>query len=221
MMDVLANVNGVGLSLDGNKETHETIRGSNTFAPVFDAIESLSSAGVPLKLTCVLTKITRLEDVRFVMETAGRYGIAVNFQPATICKSGSRDDNPLAMGKDDYDELFKSITQLKKESPEIIMNSFSGLRHLSRWPGPENIYCGAALIFCNIDPAGNIYGCIDEPGRKAYANILDTGLAEALRNKRITRCGQCWCGERVEANMILTPVLDAVKNYLLVRKSFD
>ncbi len=219
---LLKPVNGVNVSLDGRPETHDAYRGSGAYGAAVAAVETLRGAGVPVKVTCSISSAAGLEDIRSVLETAGRLDVPVVFQPGQLFILGSRLPNPAAPAPSDFGDLLEYVISFKRKHPAAILNSLQGLSHLAKLPADARLFCGAGRFFCRIDPAGNVFACSNSLGPESPAgNILSSSLSDLFAGYRHPPCTQCWCADRVEANLIFGLNPGAVTNYMLHRARFN
>lgn len=63
----------ISISLDGDKKSHEKIRGSNTYNKVINTIEILSKKDIPFEIIAVVNNIT-LSHLSNVIEVSKKYG---------------------------------------------------------------------------------------------------------------------------------------------------
>lgn len=223
-LDALAGAAGISLSLDGGSETHDAARGPGSFESVLSGLAALREYGIPAKITSVISRHTGENDIEDVVKTAAEYGAPVSFQPLLVVQLGTSDPNTDAPDPQVFRALINHVIELKEKFPRAILNSVKGLRHLMRWPDDAPITCGAGRFFCQIDPAGNLFACGSSQGTEApCGNILQTGLMAPFEQKKksCTECSQCWCGERVEANLMFGLDPHALINYFRTRHGYD
>ena len=220
-IDLLAHVDSVCISLDGTEATHEGLRGNGTYEAVCRGLEGLRKKRVAKKLVCTIGRSTTKSDVDNVIRIARMYDAPVTFQPGRVKILGSHRPNPEAPEQGEFTRMTRHIMQLKGEYPRFITNSRKGLAYLMRWPDPTPIQCSAGRFFCRIDPAGDIYPCSNIiEGVRPIGNIVRDGIALPFRGRTMEHCTECWCGLRVEANLMLALGMEPLFNYarLALRK---
>lgn len=221
-LDVLAGAAGVSLSLDGGPETHDAERKPGSYESVLAALAALREYGLSAKITSVISRRTSAEDIDDVVRVAETYAAPVSFQPSLAVALGSCEPNPDAPDEQTFRTAMNRVLELKEKSPRVILNSVKGLRHLMRWPSDTAITCGAGRFFCQIDPKGNLFACGSSQGvEKPCGNIMVTGLMTPFEKKSCSECTQCWCGERVEANLMFGLDPHALINYFRTRHGYD
>jgi len=221
-LDVLAGAAGVSLSLDGGPETHDAARGRGSFEAVLAALGALREYGISAKITNVISRATTVQDIDDIVNVAIAYSAPVSFQPCLAMALGSSEPNPDSPDHDTYQTAMNRVLAHKETEARIILNSVKGLRHLMRWPQDTAITCGAGRFFCQIDPAGNLFACGNSQGvEKSVGNILKQGLMAPFEKKSCAECKQCWCGERVEANLMFGLDPHALINYFRTRHGYD
>lgn len=72
------DIEQVTISLDGMRENHEYMRGSNTFDRTLEAVALMSERGVRLRFNTVITK-RNCSDIPLLVELASRYAQEINF----------------------------------------------------------------------------------------------------------------------------------------------
>ena len=218
-IDVLKQAAGVGVSLDGNEETNDSIRGPGAFKRTCQALETFSANGIPTKITCAITDRMSPEDAESVLEIAKRYEAPVVFQPSRYVVLYGDGPNPESPDRKSYGAVINHVVNLKRSYPSLVFNSMSGLRHLSKWPDDTPIACSAGRVSCRIEPNGDILACSMQTGEQPVGNILRDSLAEVFNTSPMPDCTRCWSGERVEANLMYTLKPGPILNYLRAGRS--
>lgn len=210
--EVVACLDHVNLSMDGNRKVHDTVRGEGTFDKALKAADICRELGIPVSLQCVLSKynLNALEDA---LAIARQYGVNVMFQPATRWLSSSTKTNPIAPDTEPYREAIGRLIELKRKG-EPIRNSITGLRHLAHWPDPTKIWCVGGILISIVEADGTVLAChqcqVSQflTGQASRPSVKD-GFAAMTMPKG---CVQCWCAPLVELAFLFSLRPEAVWN---------
>ena len=212
-VSAVKRASSVGLSLDGARDTHEITRGPGSYNGALLALETCRSSRIPIKINAVLNRHTTKEDVDHLLVLAQEYGAPIAFQPSQQTRLGSHEANPDMPDAGHFRMLVSHIERHKKKHPEFILNSRSGLKHMAHWPQPHRIPCGAGRFFCRVDPRGNVYACSVFGRPKPAGNILENDFSSLFHGAEQPDCAECWCGDRVESNLIYSFHIEPILNY--------
>ena len=212
--DVLKDVDHVNLSLDGDQETHDAIRGVGAFEKTIAAAEVCVKHKTSFSFQCVLSSLNLKQGVNETLAIAERYHTSVMFQPATLHLDSSTQPNPIAPPVDVYHATIERLMALKRKGRPI-RNSMAGLRHLANWPKPTPIWCSAGLISFEVEPDGTMLACHQiqlgqymskkEPATDAPLNVFSTPAHPI-------GCTQCWCAPLVEMGLVFSLSPSAIWN---------
>lgn len=72
------DVNQITVSIDGNQEHHDYMRGKGSYAKSIKAIQQMAKAGIPARTNTVLTKLN-VADIPEILETVHAYVLEANF----------------------------------------------------------------------------------------------------------------------------------------------
>lgn len=206
MDSILKYVDVVQLSLDGQKETHDALRGQGSCENVIRAIESLRGHGQRLITNTVMTK-RNLGDFPFILDQAQKYEYQALFQPVFEygLSAGREVIQPLSPS---YEEMAAAVTYLVKQKRHgrPVGNSAAFFRYvLHTWNQQRTIKCHANNLFCTIDPAGNVLPCCFDTAKGDKYNAAALGFAQAFANARENRfsqhCQGCYCNAYMESNL--------------------
>jgi len=215
MKDILSKLDRVSISLDGRRNTHDKTHGDGAWDAAVKAMEMLRTLGTPFRMICTLCADTNRDDVDGILNLSESLGTTAIFQPGQTFALGSCRKNPEAPEPAKCVELLRHIAARKAAHPHIVMNSAAGLAHLMKWPGDTVIPCGAGRFFCRIDPAGAVFSCSNCTTKTpSIGSIMEDDLKAILMKAGPVSCAQCWCGDRVEANLIYNFNLAALLNFM-------
>jgi len=208
--DALRQADHVNLSLDGEREVHDLIRGNGAFDKAMEAVSVCRELGVPVSLLCVLSS-RNLGQVRNVLEIAAKNRLLVMFQPATALLNSSSRPNPVSPPVEAYRTTIDLLIALKKKGAPI-RNSLTGLKHLARWPDPSPLPCPAGRMMAVVEADGSMLACHLDQSR---APGLLPGAWGGLRFNSLSLpsgCVQCWCAPVVELSLLRSFSPEAVLN---------
>jgi AdoMet-dependent heme synthase len=100
------NPHQVTISVDGNREHHDHIRGFGSYERTMKSIEALCEAGVKLRINTVITRLN-VQDVPEILDMASKYVGEINFFHLRPVGRGIREyEHSL-----DFDEHFQSAIE--------------------------------------------------------------------------------------------------------------
>lgn len=206
----LMNLNLLGLSLDGPKDIHDSIRGEGSYDKVLEAINIAKSKAIKTRILTVLSK-SNLDTIDFILNKAKELGVSVTFQPATSLLLGGNKKNPVAPDGEKYKTVINQLIARKRKN-RYIGNSLSGLKLLYYWPNPKRIKCLVNLISCRIESNGYIYICFRNQYQKSQVDRNNMTVALPFLNLPLIYCEHCCCASLVEINCLMSLKLDTIIN---------
>jgi MoaA/NifB/PqqE/SkfB family radical SAM enzyme len=206
---VLPRIHGLRISLDGDRDTHDRIRGSGAFDAAVEALRvARAFPEVETRLTTVISR-ENLHAIDAVLGLARDEGILVFFQPAELLCLGSEAADPVAPDVDAYRAVIDRLIRLRRSGGPVA-NSSSALRYLRGWPDAPALPCAGGRLFARLDSDGSVKIC-GRMGRFEESHpALELGFAEAFRRLHEARCTSCWCAGRVEVNQAFAMRSDAM-----------
>lgn len=215
-VEILKYIYNVNLSLDGNREIHDQIRGPGAFDKVLNAARLCTQHNKRCTFICVLSKLN-IDRVFDVLEIAKEFNSLITFQPATTHLNTSSDADPLVPSVDRYRQTIEQLIQAKRMGAPI-RNSIAGLKHLAKWPNSTPIPCSAGRAAVVVEPNGQILGCHHLELAK-YLQHKDRlyQYRERPHNSSVNcSCSCCWCANLVELNLItalkIEPIINSIRN---------
>ncbi len=139
-MDWLENLHFVGISLEGNRENHERVRGKGSFDKAVRAIKACIEAGKYVRLHMVLNKYNMQEDnVNFMIDFCRENQIQFDFCRLMINPYFQEQDIPdyYFIPDDEAMDFYRYILERKKKEHIPISNSTHSLEKLLAWPVPH------------------------------------------------------------------------------------
>jgi MoaA/NifB/PqqE/SkfB family radical SAM enzyme len=199
-MDVVRQFDEIVISIDGREEAHDAQRGRGTWRRVMAAVEACASERLDFFLSAVVTRRTTGE-VDWLLETARRYGVMVNFQipqfNPEMYGAGAKDWMP---SPDEIRALIARIIAAKRAGAPVLFSTRSYGRTLE-WedfskerverPG-EPSPCSAGKYFLQVEPNGDVYPCVLQIGSFQPKNVFRDGVEPAWRHASSHSCFDCY-----------------------------
>jgi radical SAM protein with 4Fe4S-binding SPASM domain len=168
----------VGISLDGMRDVHETIRGKGTWAKAVEAIDLLKARGVPTTVITTVSKLNyndlpgmrellRPKDVNWQIQTAMPFG---NFRKEQTLSPEEFYSTALFIAK----ERIRTGKDRIRVAGAHCYGYFSKVLPGCSWKG-----CTAGISTIGITSNGNIVGCLSM-GNDRYieGNVRDRVLSD-------------------------------------------
>ena len=195
-LDVVANVDVVKVSLDGNEQQHDQGRGAGAYRRALAGVRAARERGISIILRMTVGA-HNLDGWQSVLEEATRLGCKAIFQPAT----GSIMDQAAPPGSHSaaaqpYREVIDALMAAQRAGAPVANNKVC-LQHLRWWPEPREVsFCAGGRIQAAISPEGWIYPCGRWGRHRAAPNAFTSGVKTAfaaLAKPEAKECGNCWC----------------------------
>lgn len=190
----------VKISLDGLKESHDSMRGAGSFDKAIAGARAAQAAGVPVEFTCTVG-LHNCDSIEAAVEIAEGLGMAVVFQPAlnSLFNNTDRDGSSWQPDVRTIRAAFARIEQIKRRS-KAVGNGWSSLIHFRRFPEETKPPCAAGSVLATMDPEGVLFQCGQVNRNDRSNNVVKLGVKTAFQNLSKDGCGQCWCARLVEGN---------------------
>ena len=199
--DVLRHVHAVQISLDGDRDVHDEVRGEGSFDAVVAATRTLRDARVPFSFLCTITRVNvaHLPEVERIVRGLGA---TVSYQPALATTLGRFEPNPIAAEPAEYAAAIAGVLERGRVADSPILNAPRTLRHLGAWPDDTEIPCAAGIVACRIETDGEMTLCGRDAAGVQSANVMTHGFRGAFDRLNPAPCKQCWCAANVELNYL-------------------
>jgi MoaA/NifB/PqqE/SkfB family radical SAM enzyme len=199
-MDLMRQFDEIVISIDGNEQAHDAQRGRGTWKKVMAAIDACASEKLDFFLSAVVTRDTTGE-IDWLIETAKRYGVMVNFQiPQFNPEMYGADAKGWMPAPDEIRALIARIIAAKEAGAPVLFTSRSYGKTL-QWedfsrereerPG-EASPCTAGKYFLQLEPNGDIYPCVLQIGSFQPKNAFRDGVEAAWRHASSHSCFSCY-----------------------------
>jgi len=211
-IEEIKKADSLTLSFDGDEDSHDIQRNKGSYIRVLQAIQTARENNLPVRLHTVLTK-NNTGSVEFILKSAERWGIVVNFSIVEFDPFSEREIiQSLFPPIEDLKSAINRLIVEKRNGNKNIGNSLNGLKYLYNWPDYKRINCCAGIIYCRIEPNGDIYSCANLTNRVNPQNPEHQGVKDAVDRLQTGGCKSCWCSSHIEMNYIYAFCLDAILN---------
>lgn len=183
----------ISVSLDGLKETHEEIRGENTFERAVRGIKYLKKySHSDIGIIFTISKLNYME-VDEVLDFARDHCDYIHFQPINAIKQ-------LFLDKDNARKVGDKIFKFKKENMDFIQGVPEFIKLFSKflegYTAIEcNIPCDPFSLYYMLGPSGDLGGCTSlssHIGNILKEDIIDLHKKGKLRGKKVRdECEGC------------------------------
>ena len=214
-IDLLKKVSTFAISLDGEREVHDELRGKGSFDRALDAIKVARKNGIRVNIFCVLTKKNR-GSLDYLINLTKEFDCylaptSLFFNRVQELKGEDHSDE-YSFSDDEYIALLDKLIE-KKAAGERIIWAKKTLNYIKSWPLPYRqqsnllygedtngnkfspITCNAGKSFCVIDTNGDLYTCDPYLGLTPHGekrpNCIELGFEEALNQLPIGECQAC------------------------------
>ncbi|HUT78824.1 MAG TPA: radical SAM protein, partial [Polyangia bacterium] len=193
-LPALAGAELVKLSLDGDREVHDHLRGAGSFDLVLEAARALRSAGRRFVFNTVLSAVN-LDRPEDAIRLAEEFETRVRFTTINTVHASQAEIADLEPPSPRAHARAIDRIAAARRAGRPVANSPAGLRYLRTWPGGRRDFpCFAGLALAHLAADGGLYPCIFMEGRMPGRDISALGIAEAFAGLANPACGRCWCG---------------------------
>lgn len=199
-------VDVVKLSLDGNEDTHNFMRGVDCYSKVIEAIKVLKKINKKILITMVVTR-KNIDQLENVVDLVKKYNLKVSLQVASDKVLLSDRINQYCVDKKELSLLIEKIIALKKSSKgRYISNSIAAIKRIKN---KQKRRCYLLKVGTRINYDGVLEPCSH---KRMQGPLFDTKISKSNSFTKIYKrmkldldCAYpCWCAARIEANLILS-----------------
>jgi len=221
------------ISIDGDEQTHDNLRGKGTYGLAIQALEAALKNGLVCRLHTVLIPET-INTLSHMAYLSKKYNVMINYGYCDITPQKKDAENKIALGRKGVASFFKEYYEMKKagvkiSSPLKIIKEC--IRIIENWPIEEHIMQKSdfkkyrklkipkcALSFSNvyIDSDGSVYPCLPLWKKDENTpNIYKMGLRKAWECYRDLQCHQCASTFTIEKSLFYSFNFSALTQYIL------
>lgn len=201
---LLGNLDLLTVSLDGDRQCHDTYRGKGSYDQAIHAIEMARSKGIPVQLLCTITRLTD-PKLSHLIEIAQRYDCTINFEQLNplFNTDGTTTLRPEDAGLKGIIALISY--QLKYKNPRFV-NSTYALKRVRQWPASYQIFrlfrdqtnfnsklmhCYGGRFTAVVEANGDILPCCFLRHDYCPVNALKLGVEKAWQQMPKNNCSAC------------------------------
>jgi radical SAM protein with 4Fe4S-binding SPASM domain len=190
------------ISLDGDRETNDRVRGKGTFDAVRHTLEVLAQyPRTRVRLNMVVAR----HNVR-TLESVARIAAAQGVESLNLIPLRPYGRSVRRMAKDMFDQaefygFIREVNRLRHDFPEVVFSTTLDLLDPEATPSHDLIVqkkttCAAGVEACVVGPLGHVYGCSyspasfpgseDEEGERLFiaGNLREEDLGTLWRDSR-------------------------------------
>ncbi len=225
-MSTLRKIDHADISLDGNPEVHDAIRGKGAYSRAVDAVELLRGEGIGVTLMSVITK-ENLPHLDHMIGIAEKNKCGIKFQPIHVHPQDLDSKSASMFPSKEQMRATASWLIQQKELGRPIACTDAYLQSVQdHWPdSPNGLRCYAGRQSCNITPEGAVTPCcasvseiempVDHLSDRPYREALD-----ALPD--MSRCQSCFYNGPLETSLLfdmhLPTVMEQLNNALFAKR---
>ena len=173
----------IAVSIDGIGETHEEIRGKNTFKKTIRGIKYLkeySNSNVGAIFTINKLNYMEMEEM---IDFAKVNCDFIDFSPINVIKE-------LFLDRDTANKVGEKLVELKRKNKYFMENTMEYLKLFNQFLQGKtvidcNIECHPFILYCILNPDGNVSGCVDICSQ--VGNILEEDIMELHRRGELMK----------------------------------
>lgn len=215
-IEEIKNVDILSLSFDGPPEIHNKQRQEGGYEQIISAIFAAKDKNIPLKLQTVLT-VHNIDKISSVLDFAEQFNVPVSFQSVRFTHYSDKDSiNSLLPSPDKYRVAICDILKQKNKKRIFIrMSKVSSDYIMYVNENKGRISCCAGIIYCRIEPNGDVYPCSDLMSKITPLNCVREGFKKAFFDMgfKTEHCSSRCCNNRIEMNSIYSLIPEAIINF--------
>lgn len=213
-LEDLQYVDILQISVDGNEEAHDAVRGKGSYQKMLRGLEAAVKAKLPVRIHGVFNKISidasRESQVAALAKLSKKYDIPFNFCQYVLGEEEKQCgfvNKPAYVSFADTHKYHRELLAYKKKGYKFF-NSYAAMKQIMNWVDPEKdvLYqkekdrlppyfsrCRAGELYCFLDSDGSLYPCV--PLWKKGLNIKDMEIQRAWKAaqeiRHQTNCFSC------------------------------
>lgn len=224
----LKGIDIVFLSLDGDEETHDRLRGKGTYSMVMEAISVLKQEGIRFWTTTVITN-QNVRSIDHILGLAKKEGFYSNYvfllheDEVTNNIPNVERVKDLMLTDEEIRETASYLLEKKKKG-DPVGSTAPYLEFLRDWDEFPAVYsqksygkvkCWAGRLSCHINSWGLLYACGPAMGMVEGQDVKKLGLEEAFRrSRRVPSCNSCIHACWLESNLIFSLNVSSIVSWL-------
>lgn len=197
--DALKRVSLLGLSIDGDRNANDQMRGKGTYDKTLDALRWARKESVNTYVHTTLSRYS-IRHIDHVLSLSQKYGHTCSFHPIIDYPLAPDKIRELALPEDQLEEVINYLIRMKGNFK--IINSEEALKSFI---GDKPRKCYAGKLFLHVDTNGDIYPCGFKVGEYKSPLNINQGIKQSMgRIRSYKRCENCYATTLLEANLALS-----------------
>ncbi len=200
----IADADWVTISLDGDRATHDALRGEGSYKAALEALEIARQSGKRLLTSTVVTR-RNLHCVEHVLDLARKMGFATVWQPIHQNNREAASNVDLRPQLDQLVGLLNRLREVRRREPRLV--SFNE-RHFSFLQGNYPTYatdaCYAGQLLWGLSADGRAYPCYPLIGCGEGFDLTRRPVADLLAAAKPMHCAHgCFCSGHIDSRFLL------------------
>jgi MoaA/NifB/PqqE/SkfB family radical SAM enzyme len=196
---LLDHLDEVVVSMDAlTGDRHDRVRGTGSHAACLQTLRRSRARGLKTYVNMVVHRDT-LPELEPMLEFCEAEGFGLNAQAVMFGHEyQDKRASGLQLSDDEERRMYRQLAEWKRRRRPLMFSAATYAR-TAAWPdfsvlttpAPGRSSCMAGRFYIDIEPNGDVLPCGLHGGPFTRKNIVRDGFAEAVRNARHHRCGDC------------------------------
>ncbi len=217
-IDDIKEIDLLCVSLDGDKNTNDKLRGNGTYEKVIKGLEIASKYHLKIRIHAVLSRYNANRDnINHLAGLARKYRATFGYSTPIIDAEPGTSRIPFLLERDELQSFLNELKSFKSKGYPVY-NTQAALNKAIAWEhdpystrndiiegnrrNGKDSKCFAGHRFVYIDSEGYVYPCI-KMGIKQGLNVRDVGFKEAFEHLKTHSCRGCAYLQYIESNDII------------------
>jgi len=213
-LDDLKYLDILQISIDGNEQSHDAVRGVGSFKKTLKGLEAAVNLSLPVRIHGVFNKLSidasEESPVSSLASLSKKYNIPFNFCQYVLGEEEKKCggiSKPAYVSFIETKKYHEELMDFKKKGYKFF-NSSAAMKQIMNWIDPDRdvLYdremdifpsyysrCRAGELYCFLDSDGSLYPCV--PLWKKGTNIKNVGIKKAwdvvLKERKYAGCYSC------------------------------
>jgi len=212
-LDEIRYVDLLIVSLDGEEEIHDRLRGKGSHKKAIDAIEAAKEADMKVWTETVITK-NNINSLDYILDKAYEMKFMTIYEPVERFLFFDDKLDDLVPSPEELRNFSLKLRNAKKNKRNVaVSNSF--LDVMDKWPHYPKIKCWAGIGYGIILSDGKVIPCVEKLNHsKEFLNGREVGFKKAFYEMPDFSCEGCFRNCYNEYNAFMNLKTEAVINSL-------